>query len=413
MDTQLPREISFSETDRGQEYILPRRPLGGWRFIGLVPLLFGAFIASWPIIGVLVFLSGSRPQGAGLLFAILGPIVCFGPVCFPAGGFLLFVGLSVIAGHNEIRIQDGRLSALDRCGPLRWTRRRAVDQILSFRVESNVAAGADRTGATHGSSALNQICRLKADCANGKSITVCQSYPRSWLLPLAEELARRCLLAADGSGVTSGAPLPVAEESLDPTMIVDRPRQPTSSTAVLEQNGDDLTIAVPAAGLIRGNNKFFLFLCIFWNGFMLIFTPLFLPAAFAGEVKWEGTDNPVSPFLVTCFLTPFWLVGICFTLYLLYQGRRKAIIRVVAGEMTVEETGLFSTGAYRWRQADIASVAVTSKYRGDNEGGSWTTDLCIQPKSGAAVHIMSNRAKPELEWIATVLRWALQVPGAP
>jgi hypothetical protein len=234
-------------------------------------------------------------------------------------------------------------------------------------------------------------------------------------LPLAEDLAKRCQHAAAEAGIVTPGILPVSEESLDPSVIVDRPQQPVASTAVLEQTADYLTITLPAAGLIRGNNKFFLLWCTFWNGCLLIITPLSLPAAFAGKVKWDGTDNSVNPLFVCCFLTPVWIIGICCLLWLVYQARRRAAIRVAKDELTIEDVGIFSTGNHQWRRTDLASIAVVSKYTAgsDGEGGTWRTDLCIEPRSATAVHLFENRPKPELEWIATLLRWALQVPGAP
>ena len=180
-------------------------------------------------------------------FAVLGPLVCFGPFCFPLGGFLLLVGLFTIAGHTEIAVRAGKLLLIDRCGFLSWTRRRSLEKLRGFRVEyGQPTAG---SGVAEEWSQPGKWADLKIDFAGGKTMMVCRGYPREWLLPLAEELARLCPQVADNSETAFAAPVPVTEESRNPALIQDRFQQPTNSTAILEQRPDGVTITIPPAGL--------------------------------------------------------------------------------------------------------------------------------------------------------------------
>src|SRR5215831_6664678 len=90
----LPSVIDVSESFDGEvRYSLPRRPIGLLRFMGLVPMAFGLFIASWPLLFIVFFLTvGHAVKGEKFWFVVLGPLAMFGPFCFPLGGFLLFRG---------------------------------------------------------------------------------------------------------------------------------------------------------------------------------------------------------------------------------------------------------------------------------------------------------------------------------
>ena len=61
----LPSPIAVFETPDGEvRYRLPRRPFALLRWLGLVPMVLGAFIAGWPIICMAFFLRvGAAAQG--------------------------------------------------------------------------------------------------------------------------------------------------------------------------------------------------------------------------------------------------------------------------------------------------------------------------------------------------------------
>jgi hypothetical protein len=408
----LPSAIDVSESfDSEVRYRLPRRPIGLLRYLGFVPMAVGLFIASWPILFIVFFLTiGNAIRGEQFWFAVIGPLVMFGPFCFPLGGFLVFKGLLLFAGHTEIAIRGDRLYLIDRCGWLRWTRRRPLDKLRGFRVEHGPTVYPDGTRA---GTDLGMGANLKADLINGKSVTICHGYPREWLLPLAEDLARRCGHVVASDEAPSAEPIRVTDDCTDPARIQYRPWQPTNSTAILESQPDGLTLTIPPAGLVGGNSWFFVVWCAGWNGILFLLVLFFLPAAFRGEVKWEGRNETVSPFVACLFLTPFLLVGIGSLFALLHRGRRRTVIAVAGDSLAIVQSGLFGTRRHEWSARDLLSFHVRSESTKDADGDTrWTIALTVQPKQGETYRLLSYRAKAELEWIATVVREALRLRPA-
>jgi hypothetical protein len=418
MPTPLPQQILFGEMPEGALiFRLPRRPAGNWHWVSLVPLVAGVAIASFPIIGMLFFLSFSHAaDGPMLWFAILAPLGCHGPICFPLGGYLIFKGLCTLYGHTEIVIVEDRLYAIERCGPLHWTKSRDLNRIDGFRVEYDLAAAPrprSLTDATYlpaalsGDTSLHELARLKADLGNGKSTLICSGYPRAWLLPLAERLAR-CSPRLGHDLPHGDSQPPVSQESLNPAVVAERVRQPSNSTAMVEQDGKQVTITIPPAGLFRGMSVFSLIWCLGWNLFVWPFTALFLPAAIAGKVEMEDTGDHLKPIWGVCFLVPFWLVGIGNLIALVHCARRRASFVCSPPELTIEDVGILARRIYTWPVNVLQSIQAESKYKGDNDGGGcWLISLVVQPKDDKALSFLEYRPKPELEWLATTLRGVL------
>jgi hypothetical protein len=417
MPFQLPDEIGVRElADGGLLFRLPRRPAGNRRWTAIGPLILGLLIASWPIVGIVFFLTGGPPpQGRMLGVAIFAPLGCFGPICFPLGGYLVFKGLCGLYGHDEILVRDGRLNVIEWCGPLHWTRRHDLTSIRGFRVEYDVAPSLPRSlgeitswppGWTRDPT-LRQLAQLKADFDQGKTTTVCSGYPREWLLPLAEVLSRCCPRLGRDLPASDSQP-PVSEESLNPAVITERFRQPSNSSAVVELEGGVFTITIPPAGLLRGMNRFMLIWCLGWNVCVWPFTALFLPAAFAGKVDLEGATNPLHPGWAVCFLTPFWLLAVGSLLGMIHCARRRTRFTVSPTQLAIEQFGVFGRTNYSWPARSLRFIQVQSKYTSDKDGGgSWSISLVVQPQEGQPLSLLEYRPKPELEWVATALREVL------
>jgi hypothetical protein len=175
----------------------------------------------------------------------------------------------------------------------------------------------------------------------------------------------------------------------------------------VEPRSGGFTITIPPAGLGRVNKGLLLF-CLFWNGFLSVFMPLFLVSAFRGVAKWEGTNQNVSPPFACAFMTPFLLIGIGFALAVIHAGRRRASIAVNGDRLEIVETTVFGTRKREWAARDLVDIRVQSELKQDSEGGNcWITALHVQPKEGKPHRLLSYRDKAELEWIATLLRQAL------
>jgi hypothetical protein len=402
--TALPSEITVAEFGGGEVcYRLPRRPSGLVRFGGLLGMAMGAFFASWPLLG-LAFLRSAGPPLDGPRRSLAVPILfVFEPICFSLGGLLVFRGLLGLAGHTEIVVREGSLYSIDRWGFLRWTRRRPLEKLRGFRLEN-------RGGRPGVEERTEDWPTLKADFGDGKSLMVCCGYPREWVLPLAEDLALKCRRQMSRYSATLTAPIPLPYVSEESATVRDRARQPAHSTAILERQADGFTITIPPVGLRRSCKGFFFAWCLIWNIFLVVFVPLFLPAAFRGEVKWEGTKEIVSPLFACLFMTPFLLVGVGSALAFSYRVRRSASIVVAGDTLKIVETTLFGTRQREWAARDLAGIRVISESSPDSEGGTrWTTTLNVHPKEGETYRYLSYRDKAELEWIATLLRPALRL----
>jgi hypothetical protein len=417
MSITLPHEIEVRElADGGILFRLPRRPTGKWRWVAVLPIVIGLLIASFPIQGIIFFLTvGDRPKDELFWFGIFGPLGCHGPICFPLGGFLIFKGLCGLYGHCEILIRDGRMHRTERCGPLHWTRRRDLTSVHGFRVEYDLGSSRPRSSdetmylptALTRDPALRRLGQLKADLANGKTITVCAGYPREWLLPLAEAMSRCCPRLGLDLPAGDGQP-PVSEESLNPMVVAERHRQPSSSTARVEQEGDIVTITIPPAGLFRGMRPFMLVWCLTWNLFVWPFTAFFLPAAFAGKVEMEDAPGPLNPGWAICFLMPFWLVAAGSMIGMIHCARRQACFIISSTQLVIEDVGVFGRVRHVWPTRSLRSIQVESKLKSDSDSsGAWSISLVVQPQDGESLSLLEYRAKPELEWLATTLREVL------
>ncbi|HEY7329624.1 MAG TPA: hypothetical protein VH592_18440 [Gemmataceae bacterium] len=407
----LPSAIDVSDSFDGEvRYRLPQRPIGRLRYVGLLPMAIGLFIVSWPILGIVFFLTAVPAPAGGLFwFAVLGPLLMFGPVCFPLGGFIVFKGLLIVTGHTEISLRADRLYLIDRCGWFRWTRRPPVANLRGFRVEHGSPAFL-YSGRTQGDLGLR--ASLKADLIDGKSLTVCQGYPHEWLLPLAEDLARRCQQVVPSSRTASGESIRVVEICTDPSRVQDRPCQPTNSTAILESQPDGLTITIPPAGLVGGSGWFFVLWCLGWNSAAFPFAILFLCLAIQGEAKWQRSNEKMSVLAACLFMAPFLVVGIGSLFALLHRAWRRTVIAVAGDSLQIVESGLLGTRRRHWSETDLLGVGVRSDSWQNSKGNTrWTISLTVQSRQGGMYRLLSYREKAELEWIATVLRQALRLPS--
>jgi hypothetical protein len=367
-------------------------------------MVFGGCIFSFPTIGSWVLLSGRKlGQQNGILDPDgLLPLVFFGPFCFPLGGLMLFWGLHIVAGRTEIDIRSARLRVLYKCGPFGLPRRMWLDKIRVFRLD-----GDSQSKPT----AIAQPTNLFVESTSGKSIVLCVGYPRDWLLRLASDLARRCQQIVEHEN-PHREPIVVAG---DRAIIQERPQQPGTSTAILEQQPNGFRITIPPPGMLKGSSSSFVVWCLVWNGMMCLMAPLFLYAAFQGEVKWAGGDDKVSILFMCCFLAPFVLIGMGTLIVLYTRGRHCVVISVADQSLEVLARGFVGTRSSWWQSKDLLAIgALREKQDGANEEGeyvtSWTVSLGIQTARGEITRLLTNRDQAELEWIATELRRSLQLP---
>jgi hypothetical protein len=405
MGDPFPPEIEVTETPGGVHYRLPRRSLGNLRYLGLALIVFGAVLgvagAGGPSAVVLLFGLGLPPPG-NILFAAFAGLIAFLPLVFAFR--IIRTGAIVYAGHSEIILDGGRLDATERAGPFRWTQRRAVADVWRLTVTPQIGRGDARS---EGPTLPGKLVLIRALCEGGKPLLLAVAYPRDWVLPLANDLARRCRLATE---VTAGAQAPagpvVEEEGLPtpaagaapaPAVPHETPRQPRTSRATLQEDAEGLTLMIPPAGVWHGSKGLFLF-ALMWCSFLAVISTLFILFTLAG-----GMAAPLC--LVIPFLSVFWLVGVGMLLAAVNMGRRRAVLAVVGPTLMVLQTGLFGGTKREWSREQLAGIRVGPS--GTVVNNVPVLDLQIHATDGSKVGLLAGHDEAELEWLAAVLRNAL------
>jgi hypothetical protein len=389
MNIALPPEIIANVTSANRRhYRLPRHNLRPWAWVFI---LFSLFTAGITIPAFIPF--------QNVFFPLLSPIdflfFLFG--MFPLLSFLLFsvvlalTGLWFYSGHFEIELRNNSLISIFRLGPLQFSERRSLQGLQQFTViRSNPSDGGSL---------------LLAEWASGKKWVLAFGYPRRLMLPLANELSQYCQLQQLKSFSQPNAlVLRVIEESVDPEEILERPEQPAESTAILERCLDGVTITLPVLGLRRVWGSFLGMFTLGWNGFMAMFSAIFLSALLADQVEENAW------WFCWIMLPLMWLIGIGLLLETLHMSKRSAVLTVTKDSLAILETELFGKRHHKWFRRDLENVGVVSESWKDSDGDTcWTIALNIQPKKGKPYKLLDWQDKAELEWIATVLRQALNL----
>ena len=121
MAPQLPPEIATVPlTPSGVRYILPRRPRGIARLPGRLLVGSGVLLAGVSL--ALIVAATQAPATSTTTFSNAFPYVLIGLAC-------IAVGLAVLWGRSEAEMRDGVFRAIERLGPIRFSRRRRLDRI--------------------------------------------------------------------------------------------------------------------------------------------------------------------------------------------------------------------------------------------------------------------------------------------
>jgi hypothetical protein len=400
----LPAEVLVTDEPSGIRYRLPRPQLGPLRWGGL----FVAFIGLMPIGMAIGFASfalhafGDNPFRLLILLCPLPVLLAFVAV----GLAILFVGAWLFAGKVEIQLTPTHVRAIRLVGPFWWSWRCRRDQVRQFTM---VRAGAARTSPVDNNpwGAWNT---LLAERKGKKPMTLAFGHPHDLLLAVAHDLSRRVTPPpSEYADVLPAEPVEVSLESGDPAVVQERPRQPADSTAVLETFPDGITLTLRPVGIWRGADRFFTLFTFLWCGMVVLITLGLIVGAITGGLHDED-GHPVNPVYGGLFLIPFWATGIGCLLAVLHFGRRGTVLAVTGDRLMVLQTGLFGTRQQEWARSQLIAVRVLVTSRSDGEGGTtWTNQLAIEPNDGPTVQLLSYRPKRELEWMATVLRRALQM----
>jgi hypothetical protein len=395
MSKTLPSEIQILEPSPDvRRYVLPRRELGGLRWVGLIPigigLVFIWFGISW-ILDTSQWLQG-KIEPFSLVFSLFG-------VAFVYGGLLPFgIGLAMMIGHSEIEIAGGRLKTVERAGPLWWSRRRSLDIIQELKIEY---AGPENEDNPRPRNRTDGLWAIRIRYAGRKPWLAAIGYPRALLLPLADDLAERLResssqpIVVDDQAVESGDG--IFDGSLVPIMP-ERFEKPPGSRIELDERDGQLTINVPAAGLRRGSSGLFSFAIIWCSG------SAFMTAIALVPILMDG-DHWATILAIAGFMSFFWAVGIGILLVSINMGRRRAGIVVVGDRLSVLQTSLFGSKTSSWAADELRSVRVGPSGMKVNDRP--VPELQVLPRTGKKLGMLAGRDVNELEWMASHMARAL------
>ena len=412
---QLPPEIQIRTEDRGVRYILPIRQLGSTRWVGLFPIalgLFGvAFMIFWIISASGILENGFRWDGfdlVRLLFGALGiPGLLGALVPVVLGLWLIF------PNHSEILLTESHLCAIEYGGPFRWTFRRRLNAIKKLRV---ALRGFDSDKKNPQPDLMAKWSAIKVEGDYKKTMVLAPGYPREMLIPLAQDLSRRCALAdplavmrlnpaqrpESTAPVVDIEPLPPVP-SADGTELPEPPLpQPPASKIMLLQEGDITTLLIPPQGF-TGNLRGLLFFSLLWCGIVGFIT--------VGMLFGEKDDFTADLIPLILFGLLFWGVGIGLFLLAFHLARRKAVFVITADTLTFSQVGPLRQSEKQWPTTEITAVGV----------GDSNTSVNNVPLKQMQIHLLTGhpqglftgRDTDELNWLASVLRQTLAVPSTP
>jgi hypothetical protein len=403
----LPPEIRVERRAPGDlRYVLPRRPLGNYRWLGVAPLVFGLIALSfaWEWYATLVQM---QMQAFSLIFGILGALCIGSSIVVP-----IAIGVAMIWGHSSIEIRGSQLWSIEHVGPFRWGRKWPLAQIRQLQVERS--SNESSAQAPSANSPLARFAAIRIETAAGKPRLGTIGYPREWLLPLAHELAAQ--VRAVQADLSDPRALDKPQVNVVDVVEVVHDRapaqrfdQPAGSSIVMTEQPGSLTFDVPPAGIKRGTAGLFVFAC-FWLAFMAV-----VSCALVGEFVRPAPQRPQTNLWASIsLLSLFWLVGIGLMLGALHMARRRASVAVAEGRCLIVQVGLFGEKKRVWESGELSVVQVGPSGMEDNDQP--VMELQFIPRKGQKFGILSARDVPELEWLATRLTKVLDLlpahPGA-
>jgi hypothetical protein len=389
----LPPEIRVEQCSPGEVcYVLPRRPLGAYRWLAVAPLAFALVGASffWGWFAALA----QAPLPVLLIFGGIGGLFAVGAVAMP-----LAISGAMLFGHSSVEIRRARLFAVEHIGPLRWRRQRPLAQIRRLEVSSpNNRSAAQRP------SSPSRFAAIRVETERKKPMFGAIGYPREWLLPLAHELARQAAIvgpapAADAAFSTGLPAAPKPIEVADDLAQCQRSEQPPGSRIVMTEQPGSMTFEIPPGGMKGGAKALFLFACV-WLVFMAVFTTAMI-------LGFSKQQPPQIGGLIfgSLFLGIFWLIGAGMMVGALQMARWRAAIAVASGRCLVVQVGLFGEKRETWEPGELAVVQVGPSGMEINDKP--VMQLQFVPRTGKIFGVLSARDVPELEWLATKLTKAL------
>lgn len=425
----LSPRIQVEPTGNGARYLLGPRDVGPLRWLGLVPVAVGIGIAAallaaaldaWSAIAPHV-LPAERPletvPDLPLPWPVLLFMAVFGLIFLRAAFLALRFGLFVLAGRSEILLEPGRLTMIERGGPLFRRERVPLEGLAVLRIEDASAAASRRTTAAPGAwRAGASLARLLAIPLSGKSRTLAIGYPAAELEVLAGDLAERIPAASivAGAGVATtprvertevvqpadGArdnePERRRERHADAQTALDRRRaaQPPAGTSIEISRASGLEIHAPPVGLFRGSRG----LAVFGLLWTLFTGGMLFAASFA-----SGMES-----IPLILLALFVAIGLVILYSAARMGWRRTEIAVQPPLLRIERRTFGGARVDELRLDELRDVALGPS--GLRINGRDVPELKLHLDSSRKIGLLIERRPEELEWLAALLRSELGLP---
>lgn len=394
--------------------ILPRRNLGKYRWIGLVPLIFGlgicGFASSW--------MSGSmhdifQSHGIGLIFSLV-----FGLAMLPGlllGLGLIMLGLAIVKNwiYTEIAVNRTHIKNIEHFGFCRWSWKMPTPTLFAISIGRGMSpdVGGD-LGAAH----FHQ--------EEGPGLKFGAAYSMTLLRPIAENLVHLVdqsriapafkpkVFNSDTEDIYEMYGLPDEEDTLSAdTPDASAPLSPVKSmtreenvmpagtdiTVIPQPNG--LAISIPPAGfkgiakiLILIGSIFSLFPCLMLMGIIS-----------------SSDGNQIPPYLL---IGIFLAIGIGALLGGINSARQRFMVAAAEDKLAFRRIGIFGTKEQLVPRSDISAIHIGPSNVTVNDVP--VMELQIERRGDVStIGVLSSRSNEEINWIAGLLRKTLNVGAEP
>ncbi|MEM6332568.1 MAG: hypothetical protein AAF823_04430 [Planctomycetota bacterium] len=186
---------------------------------------------------------------------------------------------------------------------------------------------------------------------------------------------------------------------------------PHGSTLTLDVRADGLTIEAPRQPIRKASRGLFSF-GLLWMGFCLLFTAVAAlnPLFGIGESDVDWSDPRDVAMLVGIMLL-FHAIGVGMIVASVNAARRRVIIDVVGDTLVVTRSSLFGTRQDEHIAADITHIEREST--GTEINNKPVDALRIHTRDGKRLQLLTHLTNQEIDFVANLLRRALQVQPRP
>ncbi len=402
MTNTLHTSIVRLDSAGSTRYTLPAPPVALGTKIGLLifALSWESFSIFWICIASGFLDPHRRAQGfplPGLGFGCFGlPFVLIGLLLLGAA-FIQF-----LPSRTEVTVDGDTLTILQVNGPIRRTKRVAINTIRELRVDQ-INASINFVSRTNTRPTPAPVAIL-IETGAGRPVPIGSGHPRDFLLAFAGELGQSCAIAAPRVGQTA----PIAVVDVPPQAVPD-PQNPTVTELPAGSNiqfmptPDGFTLMLPPIGFRRSKQSGLLFFGIIWLGFIVLFTLLMIfgkPSPKNHQPIWIG-------FL---FLIPFWAVGIGILCAAIQLALRRAVLVADADTLVFTQKGPIRSTEKQWPRSQISAVRVDASGTEVNDRPLIQLQL-LNPQGKKLIGLFTGRPLDELEYLASQLRQSLNVPA--